>query len=161
MQPLVACLLFRLPPSDLVHQQAQNGSRQRGMNLPSACSRVYENWRYSNSREQELKAQYLKKLCLTATLWFFILFICIPTFAVGGCAVRLSSIILDWDQGSKPQCCVVSMSFLFLTLNFSSYLGHALILIKVSQFPIICKTTKNSLQMQTFSLFFALSDFYS
>ena len=32
----------------------------------------------------------------------FILFICIPTFTVGGCAVRLSSIILDWDQGSKP-----------------------------------------------------------
>ena len=125
MQPLVACLLFRLPPSDLVHQQAQNGSRQRGMNLPSACS-----------REQELKAQYLKKLCLTATLWFFILFICIPTFTVGGCAVRLSSIILDWDQGSKPQCCVVSMSFLFLTLIFSYYLGHALILFKVSQSPL-------------------------
>lgn len=75
----------------------------------------------------------------------FILFICIPTFAVGGCAVRLSSIILDWDQGSKPQCCVVSMSFLFLTLNFSYYLGHALILFKVSQFPIIGKTTKNIL----------------
>ena len=97
---------------------------------------VVEYWRYSNSREQELKAQYLKKLCLTATLCFFILFICIPTFAVGGCAVRLSSIILDWDQGSKPQCCVVSMSFLFLTLIFSYYLGHALILFKVSQSPL-------------------------
>ena len=76
----------------------------------------------------------------------FILFICIPTFAVGGCAVRLSSIILDWDQGSKPQCCVVSMSFLFLTLIFSYYLGHALILFKVSQSPpIIGKTMKNIL----------------
>ena len=161
MQPLVACSKLRLPPSDPHIQQAQNGSRQRGMNLPSACPRICENWRYSSFGEQELKAQYLKKLCLTATLWFFILFICIPTFAVGRCAVRLSSIILDWDQGSKPQCCVVSMSFLFLTLNFSYYLGHALILFKVSQFPIIGKTTKNILQMQTFSLFFALSDFYS
>ncbi len=34
---------------------------KRGMNLPSACPHKCENWRYSNSREQELKAQYLKK----------------------------------------------------------------------------------------------------
>ena len=129
-------LTSRLPPSDPHYNKHRTAHAKIGMNLPSACSRVYENWRYSNSREQELKAQYLKKLCLTATLWFFILFICIPTFTVGGCAVRLSSIILDWDQGSKPQCCVVSMSFLFLTLIFSYYLGHALILFKVSQSPL-------------------------
>ena len=105
------------------------------MNLLSACPRSEWILAVFWCREQELKAQYLKKLCLTATLWFFILFICIPTFTVGGCAVRLSSIILNWDQGSKPQCCVVSMSFLFLTLIFSYYLGHALILFKVSQSP--------------------------
>lgn len=33
---------------------------KRGMNLPSACSLVYENWWYSSFGEQELKAQYFK-----------------------------------------------------------------------------------------------------
>ena len=35
-----ACLLFRLPPSDLHTQQAQNSPRLMSVNFLPACSRV-------------------------------------------------------------------------------------------------------------------------
>ena len=51
-------LTSRLPPSDLLQQQAQNGSRQRGMNLLSACPRCSWILAVFWCREQEL---YLAK----------------------------------------------------------------------------------------------------
>ena len=66
-------LTSRLPPSDLHYNKHRTAHAKRGMNLPSACPHVCENWRYSSFGEQELKAQYLKKLYRTATLWLILL----------------------------------------------------------------------------------------
>ena len=53
-----ACLLCWLPPSDHFILQAQNSPRLLSVNLQSACPRMMNDWRYSQRREQELKAQY-------------------------------------------------------------------------------------------------------
>lgn len=56
---------------------------KRGMNLLSACSHVRKLAVFEVG-EQELKAQYLKKICRTATLWLILLLSVSPEFAVCG-----------------------------------------------------------------------------
>ena len=56
-----ACLLFRLPPSDLHVQQAQNSPRLMSVNLLTACPHRMNDWRYSHKREQEHKSSISKK----------------------------------------------------------------------------------------------------
>ena len=57
------CLPFyRLPPSDLHVQQAQNSPRLMSVNLPTACPRTLNDWRYSELENKSIKAQYPKSI---------------------------------------------------------------------------------------------------
>lgn len=56
-----ACLLFRLPPSDLHTQQAQNSPRLMSVNLLPSCPRVLKIGGIQKEENKSIKAQYLKK----------------------------------------------------------------------------------------------------
>ena len=47
VQPFLCLPNPRLPPSDLHVQQARNSPRLISVNLPTACSRTLNDWRYS------------------------------------------------------------------------------------------------------------------
>lgn len=111
---------------------------------------VVEYWRYSNSREQELKAQYLKKLCRTATLWLLFFVICIPIIAIDRWAVVIFLPI--GIRVANPNIASLFLHFCFLLHVFGYYLSHAPLFIEVSQAPIIGKIMKNNLYIQTFQL---------
>ena len=143
-------LTSRLPPSDLLQQQAQNGSRQRGMNLLSACPRCSWILAVFWCREQELKAQYLKKLYRTATLWLLFFVICIPIIAIDRWAVVIFLPI--GIRVANPNIASLFLHFCFLLHVFGYYLSHAPPFIEVSQAPIIGKIMKNNLYIQTFQL---------
>lgn len=55
-----ACLLFRLPPSDLHTQQAQNSPRLMSVNLLPSCPRVLKIGGIQKEENKSIKAQYLK-----------------------------------------------------------------------------------------------------
>lgn len=57
-----ACLLFRLPPSDLHTQQAQNSPRLMSVNLLPSCPRVLKIGGIQKEENKSIKAQYLKSI---------------------------------------------------------------------------------------------------
>ena len=105
---------------------------------------VFEVW------EQELKAQYLKKLCRTATLWLLFFVICIPIIAIDRWAVVIFLPI--GIRVANPNIASLFLHFCFLLHVFGYYLSHAPLFIEVSQAPIIGKIMKNNLYIQTFQL---------
>ena len=57
------CLPFyRLPPSDLHVQQAQNSPRLMSVNLPTACPRTLKIGGIQRGENKSIKAQYPKSL---------------------------------------------------------------------------------------------------
>lgn len=143
-------LTSRLPPSYLHYNKHRTAHAKSGMNLPSACPRSEWILAVFWCREQELKAQYLKKLCRTATLWLLFFVICIPIIAIDWWAVVIFLPI--GIRVANPNIASLFLHFCFLLHVFGYYLSHAPLFIEVSQAPIIGKIMKNNLYIQTFQL---------
>ena len=62
VQPFLRLSNSRLPPSDPHVQQARNSPRLMSVNLPTACPRTLNDWRYSELENKSIKAQYPKSI---------------------------------------------------------------------------------------------------
>ena len=110
-------LTSRLPPSDLHYNKHRTAHAKRGMNLSSACPRSEWILAVFWCREQELKAQYLKKLYRTATLWLILLLSVSPWICCMWISHRAISATRIEDRVANPML----RRYSFLSVSYFTF----------------------------------------